>query len=79
MDIPSYYYSPSKFAQVFRPYFRLRKTVGLPAFLPPAYLNDYYLRSRKAGVVLERLETVLGQHFPFNRFGDQTLFLFQRA
>jgi len=26
---------------------------------------------------LEKLELVLGDHFPFNRFGDQTLFILQ--
>jgi ubiquinone/menaquinone biosynthesis C-methylase UbiE len=79
MDIPSYYYSPSRFAEIFRPRFRVRKMIGLPAFLPPAYLNDYYLRTGKARRALEKLEFVLGDHFPFNRLGDQTLFVFQRV
>ena len=79
MDIPSFYYSPARFAQLFRPHFRVRKTIGLPAFLPPAYLSDYYLQTGKARVVLEKLEFVLGDRFPFNRVGDQTLFVFQRV
>ena len=79
MDIPSYYYSPTGFADFFRPWFRVRKVIGLPAFLPPAYLNDYYLRTGKARTILEKMESVLGDRFPFNRFGDQTLFVFQRS
>ncbi len=79
IEIPSYYYSPAAFAHFFRPYFRVRKIVGLPAFLPPAYLNDYYLRTGRVRPFLEKLELVLGEHFPFNRLGDQTLFVFQKA
>jgi ubiquinone/menaquinone biosynthesis C-methylase UbiE len=79
MDIPSIYYSPTRFAQLFRPHFRIRKMIGLPAFLPPAYLSNYYLQTGKARVVLEKLELVLGHRFPFNRLGDQTLFVFQRV
>jgi len=79
MDIPSFYYSPSRFANLFRPQFQVRKMIGLPAFLPPAYLSDYYLRTGKARLIPEKLELILGDRFPFNRLGDQTLFVFQRA
>jgi SAM-dependent methyltransferase len=77
-DIPSYYYPPESFARPFRPHFRIRKMIGLPAFLPPAYLNDYYLRTGIVRPVLEKLEFALGERFPFNRLGDQTLFVFQK-
>jgi ubiquinone/menaquinone biosynthesis C-methylase UbiE len=79
MDIPSCYYSPSRFANIFRPQFRVRKMIGLPAFLPPAYLSDYYLRTGKARLIPEKLELILGDRFPFNRLGDQTLFVFQKV
>jgi ubiquinone/menaquinone biosynthesis C-methylase UbiE len=79
MDIPSFYHSPTRFAQLFRPHFRVRKMIGLPAFLPPAYLSNYYLQTGKARLILEKLEFVLGDRFPFNRVGDQTLFVFQRV
>jgi len=78
IDIPAFYYSTSLMSRLFKPYFRLRKMVGLPAFLPPAYLNDYCIRFRPVTSVLERLETVLAESFPFNRLSDQTLFVFQR-
>jgi ubiquinone/menaquinone biosynthesis C-methylase UbiE len=79
MDIPSIYYSATRLAQLFRPHFQVKKMIGLPAFLPPAYLSNYYLQTGKARIVLEKLEFVLGHWFPFNRLGDQTLFVFQRA
>jgi SAM-dependent methyltransferase len=78
IDIPSYYYSPGVFAEFFKPYFKVKRIIGLPAFLPPAYLNDYYLRAGRAVRILEKLELALGSHFPFNRLGDQTLFVFQK-
>jgi hypothetical protein len=77
LDIPALYYSPATFAGFFQPKFRLLRVIGLPAFLPPAYLSDYYVKFKKVGYVLERLEHTLGDRFPFNRLGDQTLFVFQ--
>jgi ubiquinone/menaquinone biosynthesis C-methylase UbiE len=78
IDIPALYYSTSLMSRLFKPHFRLRKLVGLPAFLPPAYLNDYCIRFRPVTSLLERLERVLAERFPFNRLSDQTLFVFQR-
>ncbi len=77
MDIPAFYYPPAAFAEFFAARFTLRKIIGLPAFLPPAYLSDYYVKFKNVASVLEKFELVLGDHFPFNRFGDQTLFIFQ--
>ena len=79
MDIPAFYYQPKAFTRFFTSRFRVRKIIGLPAFLPPAYLSDYYLKFKSVASVLEKCETVLGGHFPFNRFGDQTLFVFQNS
>lgn len=78
VDIPSFYYPPDKLAKIFRPFFRVRKMIGLPAFMPPAYLNDYYLQAGVVRPFLEKMETVLGGIFPFNRLGDQTMLVFQR-
>ena len=77
MDIPAFYYAPTAFADFFSVRFTLRKIIGLPAFLPPAYLSDYYVKFKNVASILERFELVFGDHFPFNRFGDQTLFVFQ--
>ncbi|MBI3858669.1 MAG: methyltransferase domain-containing protein [Thaumarchaeota archaeon] len=77
-DIPSYYYSPKSFVETFSPMFSVEKMVALPAFLPPAYLSDHYLRFRELTSGLERAETSLSGKFPFNRFGDQTLVVLRR-
>ena len=78
LDIPSYYYPPSVFARFFAPLFRVRRMIALPAFLPPAYLSDAYFRARGVLAFAERVERATAGTFPFNRFGDQTLFVFQK-
>jgi ubiquinone/menaquinone biosynthesis C-methylase UbiE len=77
LDVPSFYYPPTVFIEFFAKKFRLRKLIGLPAFLPPAYLSDYYVKFKNIASVLEKLELTFGRRFPFNRMGDQTLFVFQ--
>lgn len=79
MDIPSYYYAPMKFARLFSPQFKLRRMIGLPSILPPAYLSDLYFRTRTLLSFAERVESVVAGRYPFNRFGDQTLLVFQKA
>jgi SAM-dependent methyltransferase len=78
IDIPAFYYSTKFMSRLFGPHFKLKKLVGLPAFLPPAYLNNYCIRFRPVTSLLEKMETVLADRFPFNRLSDQTLFVFQR-
>ena len=78
-DIPSTYYSPSSFLDHFRPYFRAEEVIALPSLLPPAYLNEYYLRLRMGSTFLERLDKLVSGAFPFNRFGDQTLFVLRSS
>jgi ubiquinone/menaquinone biosynthesis C-methylase UbiE len=78
IDIPAFYYSTRFMSKLFEPYFKVKRLVGLPAFLPPAYLNDYCILFRPVTSLLEKLETVLSDRFPFNRLSDQTLFVFQR-
>ena len=78
MDIPSYYYPPGRFAKMFEPYFTVKKMIGLPALLPPAYLSNIYFKTRRVLAFTERAEIALANHYPFNRLGDQTLMIFQR-
>ncbi len=79
LDIPSVYYSPSAFARAFSGKFKLEKLIGLPSLLPPAYLSDYYVKFKRITGILEKFETVLSGHFPLNRLGDQTLFIFKKV
>ena len=78
MDIPAYYYHPWEFASLFKPYFEVKKQVALPAILPPPYLNDLYVKLRSRLRFLEQADDALAAGFPFNKFGDQTLFVFRR-
>lgn len=78
-DIPSTYYSALRFAEIFRPEFRVTRMFALPALLPPAYLNNYYLKIRGNVPLLEKLDSLVSSQFPFRLLGDQTLFVFQKA
>lgn len=78
MDIPAYYYYPWEFAAAFRPYFEVRKQIAVPAIIPPPYLNDTYVKLRSRLKLVEHADSALADRFPFNRFGDQTLFVFER-
>ena len=78
MDIPAYYYYPWEFAGLFKPFFHVKKMSALPAIVPPPYLNDLYVKLRSRLKFLERADVALASGFPLNRFGDQTLFVFQR-
>ncbi|MGD0424313.1 MAG: hypothetical protein ABSA92_12775 [Candidatus Bathyarchaeia archaeon] len=77
MDIPSVYYSPSTFSQLFSGKFKLEKLIGIPSILPPAYLSDYAVKFISG--LLEKFETALSAHFPLNRLGDQTLYVFRKT
>lgn len=79
MDIPAYYYYPWEFARHFKGRFEVAKQVGLPAVIPPPYLNDTYVKVRSRLKVLEHADASLADKFPFNRFGDQTLFVFRHT
>jgi SAM-dependent methyltransferase len=78
-DIPSTYYSPRRFKKFFEPKFRLREMIALPALLPPAYLSNYYLKARRGFPLLEKLDLLVSDRFPFRLLGDQTMFVFQKA
>jgi len=78
LDIPSVYYSPSAFSRFFSGRFMLERLIGLPSILPPAYLSDYAVKFKRISGLLEKFETALSGHFPLNRLGDQTLYVFRK-
>jgi SAM-dependent methyltransferase len=78
-NIPSTYYSPQRFSEFFAGSFDVVRTIALPAILPPAYLNDYYLKFRRGISVFERADVIVSERFPFRLLGDQTLFVFRKS
>jgi SAM-dependent methyltransferase len=79
LDIPSVYYSPSAFTQLFSGKFKLEKLIGIPSIMPPAYLSDYVVKFKRLSGLLEKFESTLSGHFPLNRLGDQTLYVFKKV
>lgn len=77
-DIPAFYYTPNEFARFFKPWFSLHKLIALPAIIPPAYLNEYFLKFGMLVNILERLDALFAVAPLFNLLGDQTLFVFQK-
>ena len=71
-------WSPWQVVRVFRPRFRLLGMVGLPTFLPPVYLHEQYARLVGGRQLLQALDRRLAGRFPWNRFGEHTLFEFER-
>jgi hypothetical protein len=77
-DVPATYFTPWRFVQHFSRDFKVRRVIGLPTVIPPAYLSDYYVRLGRLRYAVERVEEMLSAHFPMNGLGDQTLFVFQK-
>ena len=71
-------YSPWQIREAFDPWFELRRTMGVPVFVPPVYLHPQYRRLGDARRVLEGLDARLAGRFPWNRLGEHTLFVFRR-
>jgi SAM-dependent methyltransferase len=79
LDLPSFYYQPSNFSRFFSPWFRTLRVVALLCVMPPAYLNNYYLKLGPVASLLRRVDEFLSTKPVFDRLGDQTLFVFQRS
>jgi len=77
-DIPSTYYSPGEFLRKFESHFKAKEVIALPGLLPPAYLNNYFLKLGSLGSAIGRIDRALSGLFPLNRYGDQTLFVFKK-
>ncbi len=64
--------------RAFLGYFTLREVVGLPVFLPPVYLKDFYGRLGPLQEPVERLDRTLSDVYPFNHLGESTFYRFRR-
>jgi ubiquinone/menaquinone biosynthesis C-methylase UbiE len=74
-----YYHSPDSVAEQFAPYFRKISVIGLNIFTPPPSSETAYRVLGKGRMVLERLDGLLAETFPFNRWGDHFLIVMERT
>ncbi len=70
-------YSPGQVRRAFRPQFILEGMIGIPTFLPPVYLHRQYKRLGGGQRLLQGLDRALAPRFPWNRFGEHTLYRFR--
>jgi hypothetical protein len=73
LTVPTRYYRPGTLARAFSPHFELRSVRGLPALLPPPYLEHLARRHPALIARLEALEVRLRDRFPFRSLGDHFL------
>lgn len=75
---PVWYYSPKQLEAIFNPYFEkmYQKPVGL--FIPPSYLNGFFLRKRSLLRILSVLENVFGSFNFLANNADHYLLVFKK-
>jgi len=71
-------YSPWQVRELFRDSFDLTAVVGVPTFLPPVYLHAQYAKLGGGQRLLKGLDSRFAMRYPWNRFGEHTLFKFRR-
>ncbi len=74
----AHFYSPRTLAKLASPQFKIRKYYALPVALPPPYLNPAQKLPRRLFTLLDGIESVVYNKFPFKLFGDQTIIVFQK-
>jgi ubiquinone/menaquinone biosynthesis C-methylase UbiE len=73
------FYSVRELSKLFRPFFSIERYYALPVILPPPYLNPKEKLSDRIFSVMESIESVAYDKFPFRLFGDQTIVVFKRV
>ena len=73
LSVPTRYYSPRTFVRAFAPHFQLQSVRGLPALLPPPYLDHLPERYPALFARLKALDDRLRNRFPFHSLGDHFL------
>lgn len=71
-------YSTWQVRQAFARWFSLEGLTGVPVFLPPVYLHEWYGRLGGVQTILKGIDRRLARQFPWNRLGEHTLFRFRR-
>jgi ubiquinone/menaquinone biosynthesis C-methylase UbiE len=60
--IDTYYYNPKMFYEFFNIEFLISKIIGIGMFIPPSYLNNYFISKVTFLKFLNRLENIFGSH-----------------
>jgi SAM-dependent methyltransferase len=78
-DVIINYYSVRQLRNAARPYFSVSHCYALPVFLPPPYTNPAEKLPGWLFGAAEKIDSILYRKFPFNRFGEQSVVVFQRS
>ena len=73
----TYYFSLSSIKNAFGKNFRFIKTEAIGVTAPPPSAVDFVKRNSKLSAILNELDRLLRNTFPFNRWGDHIIVTFQ--
>ena len=76
--VKTYYFTPSQFADFFKPQFRVKKIYTLGLLTPPPFLIGFYKRFKLLVELFMLIDKGLMQIFPFNRIGDHFVIVFEK-
>lgn len=76
--VPVRYFSAKDIATTFASAFTLERTLSLPLFLPPPYLEPLYRRHQNLFTYLEVGEKRLREHWPWRGMGDHIALILRR-
>lgn len=77
--VRTFYYSPARVVEVFKPHFTKTLLVGLNIFTPPPTSRHAYRALGRAMRLLEWTDDVVMYRFPFNRIGDHFLIVLKHV
>jgi len=71
--VETFYYSSNEIRKIFSKNFRVKKIIPVGFFIPPSYLNNFFLKKKKTLKVLEKLENTAANFFLFSKASDHFL------
>ena len=72
-------YSPMYISRAFSGKFRTLRTLGVPVIIPPSDYTRVVDRFLRHFDMIDRIDSFLGRHWPFNFLGDHFLIVMERA
>ena len=75
---PVWYYSPVQLQTLFKPYFEKQYQKPVSLFIPPSYLNNFFLRKRFFLKILSLLEKLFGSFGFLANTADHYLMVFKK-